>query len=55
MFEDFLDIVSDFAKDHNLVLCGAILLIAVFIACFFLKTFWGQWDDRTKKKKEWEA
>ncbi len=49
MFETFLDVVDKFSKDHNLVLCGVMLLVAVFVASFFLKTFWGQWADRAKE------
>lgn len=51
MFEDVLDVVDKFAKDNNLVLVGIIILVGVFIACFFLKTFWSQWDDRAKEKQ----
>lgn len=49
MFEDALDIVGKFAKDNNLVLVGVMTLVGVFIASFFLKTFWCQWNDRSKK------
>ena len=49
MFEDVLDVVDKFAKDYNLVFLGIAILIGVFIACFFLQTFWRQWDDRAKE------
>ncbi len=51
MFENALDIVEKFAKDNNLVLVGVMILVAVFLASFFLRTFWCQWDDRAKENK----
>ena len=52
MNKDFLDKASEFVKDNNLVMCGVILLVAVFLTVFFLKTFWGEWKARTKKEKD---
>ncbi len=49
MNKDFLDIANEFVKDHNMVLLGVLVLGGVFVAVFFLKTFWGQWDNRTKQ------
>lgn len=49
MCADILDNASALVKDNNLVLCGVILLVAVFVVVFFFKTFWGDWKGRTKK------
>ena len=51
MFEDLLDIVDKFAKDNNLVLCGALLLVVAFVLSFCYRTFWGQWKDRARDKQ----
>lgn len=52
MNKDFLDKANEFVKDQNVVLIGVLVLVGVFVAVFFFKTVWGQWDDRTKKKKD---
>lgn len=46
-----LDAISDFAADHNLVLCGLLLLGGAFLLVFCFKTFWGTWNDKTKPPK----
>lgn len=49
MFEDAIDIIDKFAKDYNIVLVGIVLLVLAFVLSFCYKTFWGRWDDRSKK------
>lgn len=48
---NLLDVIDKFAKENNLVLCGILLLVAVFVLSFCYKTFWGQWKDRARKKQ----
>lgn len=49
MIGNLLDAAGKFMVDGSLVLIGIAILIGVFVACFFLKTFWGQWDNRAKE------
>ncbi len=46
-----LETFDRWASDGTLVMVGVMMLVGIFVACFFLKTFWGQWDDRAKKKQ----
>ncbi len=39
---DFFDAVDKWITCKNLIVFGALLLLAVVVYSFFLKTFWGQ-------------
>lgn len=41
-----METFDKWAMDGTMVLVGVIMLVGIFIACFFFKTFWGQWNDR---------
>ncbi len=46
-----LETFDRWASDGTLVMVGVMMLVGIFVACFFLKTFWGRWDDRAKEKQ----
>ena len=44
-----IETFDKWAMDGTLVIVGLMMLVGIFVACFFLKTFWGRWDDRAKE------
>lgn len=41
----------EWLTDGTLIVVGFAILVAIFIASFFLKTAWGQWNDRKKQNE----
>lgn len=44
-----IETFETWATDGTLIIVGVIMLVAIFVASFFLKTFWGQWNDRARQ------
>ncbi len=44
-----IETLDKWATDGTLILAGLITLVGIFIACFFLKTAWGAWDNRSRQ------
>lgn len=42
---------TEWLTDGTLIIAGAIMLAAIFVASFCFKTAWGRWNDRSKRNE----